>query len=508
MRMKSHGKRRPDHSNNSKDPSAQQLIVAFQSGDGIRGAAGSTGISVTLVAGNQPGHGVFSCPIASHPVDESAPAVALMRSGPAGKIKGQARGEFRIGNGGSGSTVPILCGILGQHAHNLGADTLQSTIVDDRAILAKYTVHSRMVYDPDNKAHYWDYQPPIFNELGYPNLIDSPWGPRFARSHRYGYSSKYNAEDTKTPAPGSATSRARMWSAADIIEYLRDVHYARSGSVRPTMSVDVGNYTLPSYIQWPKGLGKTVGYERTIQHFNLHGQSLLDALQMVGAHVGWDLYVKAIGGFQSEITFVNFRVTPDQAGRLFLPSYGINDIGEAMSASDLIHSGTLVENFLNRSKAVAIISDPPVVERFHSTDYTGTGALYLEPAWSPDETLFKLYIDSHHHDAEAYNAACEIWPLVYTAYRVKRWADIWANTKWSGTANIPYPRIHPTQLTGFNQDSSSVHRNLGCRVRSSSSKRCRRTKRPHSTPSPMATAGIPTPARNLGLRATSSTACT
>ncbi len=117
------------------------------------------------------------------------PSVALIKSGPAGDVKMRLRGELRVGA--ATTNAALLCGYVSQIMHDSSTDSIAGVIMDDKTALARYTVIGRMCYDPHGGRHYWTSRAPIFNELGYPNCVDTPHGPRFAPGFRFGYSQEF-----------------------------------------------------------------------------------------------------------------------------------------------------------------------------------------------------------------------------------------------------------------------------------------------------------------------------
>src|SRR5207249_4901395 len=129
------------------------------------------------------------------------------------------------GSSASSSSHTVMSGTLVQYTHTFADDSAIALCMDDKWLLSKVTVFGRMTYDPLTGRHYFDAAAPCnFNELGYPNCIDSPYGPRFAPAHRFGFKAAQGSEDYSEPSVGSATTRARSWTVQDIFNYLRSLH--------------------------------------------------------------------------------------------------------------------------------------------------------------------------------------------------------------------------------------------------------------------------------------------
>src|SRR5579862_8079523 len=400
----------------AKDVLGAQAIIAFQDdpyeGEEFSGADVRWGTSCTQVSGDQISYAHCTIPIKTL-WDEQGPAVALLQDGPAGTIKLRTRAEFRMKT--ATRAAVLLCGWLTQHKHDTSIDSLESAIFEDKWLFTKYTCFGRMVYDPHTLKHYWINKPLIFNYFGYPDCLDTPYGPRFAPSFRFGYSQQFDQEDFAPPPIGYAILKSRPWTARDIVLYLRDWNYIAEGVNRPNIPIDVGNLDLPNGISWPKQAGEVLGTLRTIQHFDSNNTSLLDALTQTAKKVGaYEVYFTPKGNFVSEVGFVSMYAKSNTGTTLYMPTYGNPSLETVIDSANIIKYAKIIENDSNAFEQTRIIGDRPAVERFMSTNFfnplpngTSNGIVdgipgcegFLVPAWTPaDEQAWKDYIQNHKTD--------------------------------------------------------------------------------------------------------------
>lgn len=451
--------------NRAKDVVAGRLAIDFQ---GKYTAARNCSLCV-LNAGESPSYAVIGSPMADYgpgAYDELAPSVALQSTGPAGILL-RTRAKIVCLEGGYSAT--LMNGWVVSHSHEIGEDSLITQVYDDRWTLSKYTIGGRMVYDPQIGRHYWDLcNPTIFNEMGFPNCIDSPFGPRFAPCHRFGFKNDMNSSQSTIetfvePEPGYATEAARSWTCADAVRYLRDVYSPSNGAVRPPLPVYIGNWNLPDSIIWSETLGNIFGSDRTLKSFNIQNLSLLRGLCAILRKAGaYDLYVEPAQDYKGTLRILEMNPKDFTGAKLYTAGFAAEHVGSCMNDGSVVKSGMVTESFVDGFDEAVIAGDGPVVERMVSTHDEGVGASKLENAWSEeDESAFKQYVDRYGDGTpklgtqNSFEQACKIWPLVYCAYRIPLGADIWGDTKWAGMSNGGRPRIKPAQLTGYQQDASN-----------------------------------------------------
>lgn len=450
------------------DQEAVQLVAKFRNGGSASATSARFCSSVTLVSGANPSVAWISVPLKAMPADELDPQIALKANGPAGTIKLKARCEISYAEG--TTTHNLMCGSLVRYSHNFVEDSLIGEIYDDKWLFSRLTCFGRSVYDPSTESggsgtgnYYFDATSPlIFGRMGHQDCLDTKWGPVFAPSFRYGWRQQ-NYEDLTEPEPGQASTRARSWRVEDILLYLRNQYGYEA--TRPTSQVDYGTDHLPEdSIAWTEEACHFVGSNRVVKDFSLQNDNLLDALQAVARKGGaYDVYLAPIGGYRSELRFVNMGPKTRTGSRLFQPDYDYNvGIDALMNGGDVIHSGNVTESVINCfDEGVAIVGDPIKVERWVGTDLAdGTtkigGTISLEPAWSHDsETAFKNFMNEKQGDPAGFNLACKIWPDVWAAWRIGRGCPVFGGTKWGGThLGCRYPRIPPSLLTGYNSDGN------------------------------------------------------
>lgn len=433
---------------------------------------------VQLNAGPEPGYAIVSIPMDAFPGEEDAFAVALAGSGPLALARPNVRAAV-IAAGGYGAATPLLCGTVVDVTHGLGDDSGVLTILDDRWLLEKYTVFGQLQYDPRTQtAGFAAGEPCVFNALGLPNCIDAPSGPRFAPAPRFGWSESDIAE----PEPGSATARARSWRAADAAAYLRAAHYERE-AWPGTGIADYGARFLPAaFIDWPATLGEQLcgsddsAGERALRECALEGASLKEALvelaRRAGAYelcltpgyAGGEAAESRAGGAlacgASTLGFVSLAKGPGGV-RLRVPGLTGDALDDAVGGNG-IAGGFWRESIREYHDAVAVLGDPPAIERLLSmdpNDATASARGGLEAAWpAADEAAFLSYVDTQGQNEQAFAEAALKWPLVFAAYRVPSNYDYLAGTKWSAMGaerRRAHPRIRPTLLTGANEDEAA-----------------------------------------------------
>lgn len=462
----------------SLDFNAVRMVASFTDGSSssTQGSDGAQSIIITetreaervvLVAGGEPGHSIIQIPMKNFGPgkwDEVGGQVALRKDG-AGKIKPRSRCKVDVMA--SGQTTPVFCGTVAELVHDLGQDMLLVTVLDDKFRLGKITTWGTMQYDPIKKRHFWDEgRPLIFNLGGHPDCLDTPFGPRFAPGHRFGYKDVYNGETASEnfdePDPGKATERTRSWRVVDALQYLRDAHYTEGGSKAPVQKVTHPNQTVSAWTKWPAGFGSSIGDPgiRKLRNVSCENMSLVQSLTTILRRAGaFDLWIKAGDDFISTMYAVNMNPVGATGTTLVLATPG-QDISSALNDQTSVNGGYVKESIVNYFDNAQIIGDPPSVERFLTMDTSGEGLIdgkpSLEQAWSDaDETAFKAYMTANGNDLTAFQVATTIWPDVYATYRVVQDANIWKGTKWEGWKNGYFPRIRARILTGWSDGGTN-----------------------------------------------------
>lgn len=416
---------------------------------------------VVLVAGQQMSYAVVVIPADTFG-DETGPTCALLSTGPAGKVKLRSRASVGFRNR-SGNKVSMLNGTLVTYGHSIVNDGLVASVFDDKLLLAKITVFGRFCYDPEAGVFSFDAGSKcIFNEFGQPNCIDSPLGPVFAPSARFGYKASFSAEDLNEPAVGQALTRARSWQFSDSDAYLRRLHSAEMAGTTPVV-VDYGSRRLKKNVQWPATACQVVGATRTLKNVDVDNKTLLEALSILCRKAGaYDLYFSPVGAYDSVLSYVNMNPADKQGGQLYLPKGYVTDAGAAMVGPDVVLGGVLNESIVNYFDDTCICGDPAAVERFLANSVVGAGSVFgIERPWSQtDEDAFKAYMDDASvlgtpvSSAERFDIACKLWPLVFASARIKTGFDLWEGTKYAGYFNQKRnPRLHPELLSADNQSS-------------------------------------------------------
>jgi hypothetical protein len=409
--------------------------------------------SVTLIGGEQYGYAFMGIPV-SNDLDEQAPTVALVASGPCGKVllRSRARITYREG----GKAFVVFAGSLIQYVHNIEEDSAIGMIVDDKWLMDKLRIQGIVRWKPETDSEpekYWydSGQPLIFNFEGFPDCVDSPSGVRFAPVHKYGYVSTSLTYQYAEPPVGAAVYKARSWTLADIMSYLSNIYSSSSGGSCPIVQGDNKIPELSRWVYFPDNCGTSfVGFTRTKKHFKLDGDTLLRAVSKTCRAAGpYDIYCESTG-FRTKLKVINMNPAKSGAITLKLPS-SFSSLSAVVSSPTAIKTGTITENIINYFDSVLITGEPPYCEALFS-QYTEEDAPAIAggliQAWNQeDEDAFKAYVKANGKDKTAFEAACLIWPLVYAGYRVHPAYIPWKLTKWSSACNFSWPRIRPYQLT-------------------------------------------------------------
>lgn len=445
----------------AKDITAKPLVARFHSASGGDGKATAAryATDVVLCAG-QPSYALIGSPMADFGPGAwtmQSPGVAMIETGPAGKIKLIARASVGYMEGTRYQC--LMNGWVPYQTHFLGEDSLITAVFDDRWVLEKFTCFGRMTWNPITKRHFFNTNnndPMVFNQYGWGNCLDSRYGPRFSEGHRFGHTSSINADPNDEPEPGYATSASRKFTCSDIIDYLRDMFY--NIFKRPVLMQDFGLMVLPQSIRWPKSLGAALSENRTPRDFSLEGISLLAALQRVVRYAGpYDIYLRPINDFQSQLEIINYAPKRGSGVIVYGQGYGIDSIEDALSNPQYAVDGWIKENATGYFNDVAYMGDSPAIEVMASTDASDGDAFggLLENAWEDaTEELFKTTIGVDG-DAEAFNKATKHYPDVFNYYKISLKKNPFEGTKWAGLFNGGGLRVKTHQLSSYNQSASS-----------------------------------------------------
>lgn len=124
-----------------------------------------------------------------------------------------------------------------------------------------------------------------------------------------------------------------------------------------------------------------------------------------------------------------------------------------------VTGGTITESIENFFHNVCVVGDAPVYESVFSMDAEDSiGGGYLEKAWSADdEAAVKAYVAAEGNTETAFKEACNLWPLVFCAYRVnKNYMARLVGTKHANKLVArSHPRIRPNLITGYSMQGSN-----------------------------------------------------
>ncbi len=448
--------------NSRKDAWTGQLIARFENEEfayisGVKREVGSC----VLSAGISASHAILASPVKAYGAghyDEYGPSVALKRDGPAGNLRLYSRAEVALRDADSFRTQQLMTGWLVSHSHQFSEDSLIQEIYDDRFWLDRITVMGCLVYDPDTNEYYWDLaRECTFNFLGYPDLIDSPLGPCFAPEFKFGWRQQWNGEDIAEPAKGQAFRRTRSWDADDAYKYLKLCHAFTASDPLPKYPVDLGTRRTPRYIQWPPAAANVFKKPRKMTAdggFTIDNMTVLEALEQIARKAGaYELYIRPAANFCSQIAFLNMNPDPAYALELHFQDYKNYTIAQCLANPNIVKEGFAVESGKKQFHNTCLVGDAPTMEMMISM-WAGRFQEFIEwglvPAWSAvDEFAFKHFVSTGGGNADlvdsqiAFDLACDIWPWVYAAYRIRSEFDPWVGTKWEGQITTGRIRFKP-----------------------------------------------------------------
>lgn len=458
------------------DVGASQLIAEFATSSGtdeekaedIKCPGLKFASSVILTSGSEPSFALITIPIGSG-LDEIAPTVALVGTGPTGTVKLRYRCRISYYDSVQKKKFPVLVGSIIQYNHEIGEDTATALVMDDKYYMSKVTCHSKVKAYKDETTKTWvqymDNVPLIFNSEG-PDCVDSPFGPRFASDYRWGW----NTNNYSEPIPGNAEDRARSWRLSDMYYYICNMYTYGTASIDSVVQQgDARIRRCPSWVSAPLnqvGGTELPGFTRVKKHFDCQGKTLITVLQDICRAAGaYDLYVEAnSSSFKSEISVVNMNPSKISGVILNLPSVHDWNLSAIVKDPAGIARGQVSESIANYADDVEILGESPWLELMASTKTNGTkdedkiGEGILEKAWTDEEeTAFKTLVTKLGNDKDAFEQAVLQYPLVYNGYRVNpaKFTAFLEGTKYENWRVFGHPRILTHLLTNIAGDISS-----------------------------------------------------
>lgn len=456
----------------SIDSKASQLVSTFGGGsteydqvEEVKSPGLKFASSVVLTSGIEPSYALITIPIGEN-LDEEAPTVALVGTGPTGDVRLTSRCKIEWYDSVQKKKISVMTGSIVQYNHEVGEDTATALVMDDRWLLDKVTVWGRVRAKLDPATQTWtqwlDNSPLVFNQWG-PDCVDVPGeGPRFSSDYQWGWNTNQYVE----PTQGNAKTSARSWTLQDIYRYLVNLYcYGEASISQILMQGGAQINRVSSWIYAPSAMAGGAdleGFFRKKNNFSLQGKTLVAALQDVCRAAGaYDVYCEPIAGsFKSILRIVNMDPKRNSGVILKLPSvynWSLRSISKDPAA---IHSGQVSESAVNYHDYVEIIGESPWLELMCSMIPPDTedteeeddllGALILEPAWSAaDEKAFKALVHELGDDKDAFITATQRYPQVYAAYRLnpQLLTQALVETKYNGWKILSYPRILPYLLT-------------------------------------------------------------
>ena len=435
------------------DVGADLYVATFHCGQGDKSESGTGSIAtvariadrIQIQAGEEPSYAIVQIPMDSWP-DEDAMAVAGVKGGPLDRIKLNSRASITHQSI-AGVAVQILTGSVFRIGHDLGQDAGVIAIIDDRWLLSKVYCFGQHQYDySEEKFYFVAADELIFNQGGWPNCIDSPKGPRFTPSPRYGWT----AADTEEDPPGEATSKARSWRVSDAMKYLRAVHYesAAESGITPFRRNYGKKMVNDLLVIWPKQLGQSLSVkngtnraERVLHDFRLEGLTLLQSMVLLGKRSGpFELYCGPSGDEagamnRGKLSFISYEKTASSGAGIEHTGIRGGDLTTAI-AYNSVQRGNLGEDIKDHFHEVIVLGDPPCVETLLQTNIDTPASATLSPAWTAaQETAWRAYINTNGKNRKAFEEACLLYPLVYAGYSmvaptINPGFNPWTATKW------------------------------------------------------------------------------
>lgn len=391
--------------------------------------------NIVLQAGPEPSYALARVPL--NAIDDTAPAVAAVRTGPVGN--GIRIGDNAWVNDGNGTRV--IRGSVIEITHLLGdrdgEDAAIVKIEDARRKMKKFPIIGSFWRSGTGNGSivYRQGWPPIFNQGAQPNCFFVGSVPVFCEPN---YGLKAGQLPSAMDVKGTA---ACFWSNQTILAYLR--YCACEGATLAGASFD---YPTPisNVVNWPTGYASAMfpqvfvssssanNFSRKAPETNFDSMNLLDALtQALHAEGSWDLYITPY----NYVTVVPTKYT-NGGTSLYMPS------GEAtteMAKPKIITGGVLVENGENLYKKAVSAGEITCIEERIST-LSGGGLIY---GWSDDdfdafESLVTDYYNQHFGISEAVQMANSYYPNVLRRYRLDPDFNFQAGTP---EATKPYARV-------------------------------------------------------------------
>ena len=168
------------------------------------------------IQAGEPGWLIFNIPITHFEVTGHQDVAEDGRTAfnPEATPKPETRVHLRINRG--GNYFPLLSGTVVERIHDVATDSVSLKIVDDLYQLSKFSILGRYIARTSSSIFFDSSKPCTFNMNGWPDCVDTTYGPLFAPEPRYGWL----PTDTTEPVPGGALLKARSWRITDVITYL------------------------------------------------------------------------------------------------------------------------------------------------------------------------------------------------------------------------------------------------------------------------------------------------
>ena len=382
---------------------------------------------ITLQAGPEPSYALARVPL--NAIDDTAPAVAAVTSGPLYAIRIGSECEITDHNG-----TKVMRGTVTQITHLLGdksGDDAGTCLIEDaRRIMKKFPIVGSF-WRSNGGIAYRQGWPPIFNQGGQPNCSFVSGVPVFCISN-------YGLRDGQSPGDmDTEGSIARYWSNQTILKYL---HYiATTGSTVARASFPDYPESILSSVNWDSGYASAVAQpvvatppngvknQRKAAETNLDSTNLCDALtQVLHAEGSWDLYITPA----NNVIVVATKFSSGGSS-IYCPT---GDANTEFAKPKVIIGGTLIENGENLYRKAWSAGEITCIETRVTSENSSTG---LEPAWSAADfsyvkTQAQAAYNANFGLQESINMAIASRPNVLKTYRINPTYNFQAGTSESG----------------------------------------------------------------------------
>ncbi len=396
---------------------------------------------VVYQAGPDPSYAVVRIPLAAF--EETAPAVACVKSGPMGGIRVGSRCTIKASNG-----YTVLQGTVVTPAHNLGNDQATITVMDDRFLLEGCQFVGSFWATATGIAYRQGVNP-IVNPNGVPNAIWRNGYPVFCEPN-------FGLNNDQAPARFSVASTlySGHWNNAMLWKY---THYAFNSGAALARAAWPKYKAAPSTLVWPStvdaiftGTQRRKAKSRPLAPNNANNL-LYELAQEEGNYLP---YVK-----NNQLLLLDMDASTE-GNSVVRPAAG-DEAATAFNVAQVIEDGHLQEDGRNLYTTAWTSGLLTLIETRIS--YIPGGSHGLIAAWSDADyatfkaTWIKTMVDTSGNIGLAMIYASKAAPKVFAAYRLDPTYNFQAGTSESGKPRAAVGRpILDSLLTRLREDGNGV----------------------------------------------------